>query len=141
MVYTGAPKTSARTCKIATLLDAPMDTVSLFGLKAILRSVWEEGGDALSKGSMSACIIAVLMTMFLKFHIKLALSNKTTIENLEMKGNPYQSLYDISAKKNWEQVFGGNRYLWPFPVFCGSGKPLGDGIYWPTNRPEDNEKT
>ena len=86
-------------------------------------------------------IIAVLMTMFLKFHIKLALSNKTTIENLEMKGNPYQSLYDISSKKNWEQVFGGNRYLWPFPVFCGSGKPLGDGIYWPTNRPEDNEKT
>jgi hypothetical protein len=85
-------------------------------------------------------IIAILMTMFLKFHIKLALSNKTTIENLEMKGNPYQSLYDISAKKNWEQVFGGNKWLWPFPVFCGSGKPLGDGIYWPTNRPEDNER-
>ncbi len=85
-------------------------------------------------------IIAILMTMFLKFHIKLALSNKTTIENLEMKGNPYQSLYDISAEKNWSQIFGGNKWLWPFPVFCGSGKPLGDGIYWPTNRPEDNEK-
>jgi len=34
-------------------------------------------------------VIGILMTMFLKFHIKLALSNKTTIENLEMKGNPY----------------------------------------------------
>lgn len=85
-------------------------------------------------------IVGILMTMFLKFHIKLALSNKTTIENLEMKGNPYQSLYDISADKNWSQIFGGNKWLWPIPVFCGSGKPLGDGIYWPTNRPEDQEK-
>jgi heme/copper-type cytochrome/quinol oxidase subunit 2 len=34
-------------------------------------------------------IIGILMTMFLKFHIKLAMSNKTTIENLEMKGLPY----------------------------------------------------
>lgn len=34
-------------------------------------------------------IIAILMTMFLKFHLKLAMSNKTTIENLEMKGNSY----------------------------------------------------
>ena len=30
-----------------------------------------------------------------------------------------------------------NRWLWPFPVFCGNGKPIGDGIYWPTNRPEE----
>lgn len=78
--------------------------------------------------------IAVLMTMFLRFHVKLALSNKTTIENLEMKNKTYQSLYDIGPNRNWEQVFGMNKWLWPFPVFCGSGKPLGDGIYWPTNR-------
>jgi palmitoyltransferase len=78
--------------------------------------------------------IAVLMTMFMRFHLKLALSNKTTIENLEMKNKTYQSLYDIGPKRNWEQVFGMNKWLWPFPVFCGSGKPLGDGIYWPTNR-------
>ena len=78
-------------------------------------------------------IIAILMTMFLKFHLRLAMSNKTTIENLEMKGNAYQSNYDIGADKNWEQIFGYNRWLWPFPVFCSSGKPLGDGITWPTN--------
>ena len=79
----------------------------------------------------------VLMTMFLRLHIRLALSNKTTIENLEMKGRPYTSLYDIGPKRNWEQIFGMNRWLWPFPIFGGSGKPLGDGIYWPTNRPEE----
>ena len=79
----------------------------------------------------------ILMTMFLRLHIRLALSNKTTIENLEMKGRPYTSLYDIGPKRNWEQIFGMNRCLWPFPIFGGSGKPLGDGIYWPTNRPEE----
>lgn len=73
------------------------------------------------------------MTMFLKFHLRLALSNKTTIENLDKKGEDYISVYDIQPNRNWEQIFGMNRWLWPFPVFCGSGKPLGDGIYWPTN--------
>ena len=84
-------------------------------------------------------IAGILMTMFLRLHIRLALSNKTTIENLEMKGRPYMSLYDIGAKRNWEQIFGMNRCLWPFPIFGGSGKPLGDGIYWPTNRPEEDQ--
>lgn len=83
-------------------------------------------------------IAGILMTMFLRLHIRLALSNKTTIENLEMKGRAYTSLYDIGSKRNWEQIFGMNRCLWPFPIFGGSGKPLGDGIYWPTNRPEDD---
>ena len=44
----------------------------------------------------------ILMTMFLRLHIRLALSNKTTIENLEMKGRPYTSLYDIGPTRNWE---------------------------------------
>ena len=32
------------------------------------------------------CMLSVLITSFLKFHIKLAMENKTTIENLEKKG-------------------------------------------------------
>ena len=47
-------------------------------------------------------VVGILMTMFLKFHINLALSNKTTIENLEMKGRPFVSAYDIGGKANWE---------------------------------------
>ena len=77
--------------------------------------------------------IMILLTMFYKFHLRLALTNKTTIENLDKKGEDYMSVYDIGTTRNWEQIFGMNRWLWPFPVFCGSGKPLGDGIYWPTN--------
>ena len=75
--------------------------------------------------------IAVLITMFLKFHIQLALSSKTTIENLEKQNKPYRSEYDLGSVRNWAQIFGVNPWLWPLPTFGGSGKPLGDGIYWP----------
>jgi hypothetical protein len=42
------------------------------------------------------------MTMFLKFHIGLALTNKTTIENLDKKGADYVSIYDIASMNNWQ---------------------------------------
>ncbi len=77
-------------------------------------------------------IVAVLMTMFLRFHIFLATTNKTTIENLDKKGKPFRSPYDIGETLNLQQIFGTNKWLWPFPVFFSSGKPMGDGIYWPT---------
>ena len=74
--------------------------------------------------------VAGLMTVFLKFHIMLATENKTTIENLDKLGKPFKSIYDVGASVNWQQIFGTNPWLYPFPVFCGSGKPVGDGIYW-----------
>ncbi|CAI2373046.1 unnamed protein product [Moneuplotes crassus] len=72
-----------------------------------------------------------LMTNFLRFHIELILSNKTTIEFLEKKGEEFESQYCLSPKENWEQVFGSNKLLWFFPVSWASGHPMGDGIYWP----------
>ena len=77
------------------------------------------------------CLIGVLMTFFLKFHIGLSLTNKTTIENLDKKGKSFKSIYDVGTKHNWAQIFGSNKYLWPFPIFLTDGKPIGDGIYWP----------
>ena len=47
------------------------------------------------------CLIGGLMTFFLKFHIKLVGSNKTTIENLDKKGQAYKSVYDINTEYNW----------------------------------------
>ena len=85
-------------------------------------------------------MVAVLMTFFLKFHLRIALENKTTIENLDKKGKPYDSTYDVGKIKNWEQIFGSNRVLWAIPVFCGSGKPLGDGIYWHSNEGAGEEQ-
>ena len=75
-------------------------------------------------------IVCVLMTAFLKFHVKLALENKTTIENLDKQGQPYVSQYDIGDKENWRQIFGTNPWIWPFPMYLSGGKPVGDGIYW-----------
>jgi palmitoyltransferase len=46
------------------------------------------------------CMVGVLMTFFLKFHIYLASTNKTTIENLDKKGRPYKSIYDIGTINN-----------------------------------------
>ena len=69
----------------------------------------------------------------MKFHIELILGNKTTIEYIEHKGEHFESVYDISPLHNWRQVFGYNQLLWFFPVFCASGHPVGDGVYWPIN--------
>ncbi len=78
-------------------------------------------------------MVAILITFFLKFHLYLVSTNKTTIENLEKKSQDYKSAYDVGVLYNWQQVFGTNKWLWLFPVFMGSGKPLGDGIYWESN--------
>ena len=47
-------------------------------------------------------IVAVLITGFLKFHVMLASDNKTTIENLDKLGRPFNSPYDIGNKANWK---------------------------------------
>jgi hypothetical protein len=44
--------------------------------------------------------IMCLMTAFLKFHLMLASTNKTTIENLDKQGKPYESPYDIGSREN-----------------------------------------
>ena len=47
------------------------------------------------------CMIGFLITFFLKFHIFLVSSNKTTIENLDKKGRSFRSIYDIGIVQNW----------------------------------------
>lgn len=75
-------------------------------------------------------VLSVLISMFSKFHFKLLFENKTTIENLEKKKRPFHSEWDLGATRNFEQVFGRVCLLWPFPVTCQSGRPVGDGIEW-----------
>jgi len=40
-------------------------------------------------------IVMCLMTAFLKFRVMLATDNKTTIENLDKLGRPFNSPYDV----------------------------------------------
>ena len=65
-------------------------------------------------------IIVCLITAFLKFHIMLASTNKTTIENLDKQGKPFSSEYDVGSNANWKQIFGTNPWLYPFPIYCGA---------------------
>lgn len=78
-------------------------------------------------------MLGFLLSRFTKFHIALALDNKTTIENLDQRNRNIKSVYDMGSWHNFYQIFGVNKFLWPFPILGQSGKPLGDGIYWENN--------
>jgi len=61
--------------------------------------------------------------------LRLVLQNYTTIENLEKKDGA-KSKFDIGSRRNWEQVFGANSWLWWCPWHSQASRPIGDGIRW-----------
>lgn len=69
------------------------------------------------------------MTFFLKFHLYLILTNKTTIDNLEKREVDLRP-YDRGPANNFRQVFGTNWMMWPFPIMLQAGKPDRDGVNW-----------
>ncbi len=77
-------------------------------------------------------MLAMVLTSFFKFHVGLVCRNSTTIETMD-KTTVKKSEYNRTCRQNWRQVFGANPWLWPFPVTCRSGGPVGDGVVW---RPE-----
>ena len=74
-------------------------------------------------------LLIILMSLFLKFHLYLILTNKTTIDNLEKRDIDIRP-YDRGPSENFKQVFGNNWVLWPFPIMLQAGKPTGDGVNW-----------
>jgi len=77
---------------------------------------------------MSIMLVATL-TNFIKFHVNLVENNYTTIENLEREDGA-KSKFDIGKRRNYEQVFGANRWLWWVPLHTQSSRPVGDGVRW-----------
>merc|ERR1740130_2068882 len=76
------------------------------------------------------CILLLgTLTNFIKFHMKLVLENYTTIENLEREEGA-KSKFDIGRRRNWEQVFGVNAWLWWYPAHIPASRPVGDGVRW-----------
>ncbi len=61
----------------------------------------------------------------------LTLHNITTIEHIE-KRDPSKTMsenpFDVGKRRNWEQVFGSNPWLWFVPVAIVQG----DGVNWDT---------
>jgi len=76
-----------------------------------------------------AVMLLCTLTNFIKFHVKLVLENYTTIENLEREEGA-KSKFDIGKRRNWEQVFGANQWLWWLPWHTVSSRPIGDGARW-----------
>ena len=86
-------------------------------------------------GFVIICYIAIvvftfIISMFLKFHIRLVLDNSTTIESLDQEHKTENAKFNIGAIQNWEQVFGTEPLLWFFPLPAKSGRPEGDGLTW-----------
>jgi len=78
---------------------------------------------------MMSVLLICTLTNFLKFHLKLVLDNYTTIENLEREEGA-KSKFDIGRRRNWEQVFGTNPWLWWYPLHVQASRPVGDGVRW-----------
>merc|ERR1719265_1844517 len=76
-----------------------------------------------------AVMLLCTLTNFIKFHVKLVLDNYTTIENLEREEGA-KSKFDIGERRNWEQVFGANQWLWWLPLHTQASRPIGDGVRW-----------
>jgi palmitoyltransferase len=74
-------------------------------------------------------LLIVTLSNFLLFHIRLVRDNYTTIENLEREENA-KSKFDIGKRRNWEQVFGANPWLWWYPAHVPASRPVGDGVRW-----------
>jgi palmitoyltransferase len=74
-------------------------------------------------------LLTVMISMFFRFHLRLILTNSTTIENMDKK-NTVKDTYTKGTANNWFQVFGKNKWLWMLPMTGVSGKPIGDGVIW-----------
>ena len=78
-------------------------------------------------------VMGFILSQFFKFHIKLILENKTTIETLDHKGAEFHSKYDKGLWNNWIEVMGVTKWLWFIPLKIYQGKPKGNGIDWGNN--------
>ena len=81
----------------------------------------------------------VILIQFFKFHVKLILENKTTIETLDHKGKEFKSKFDKGKWDNYYEVMGMSKVLWFFPLKRYYGKPKGNGIEWGELIEEENE--
>ena len=75
-------------------------------------------------------VITFFFGKFVAYHIKLVLTNSSTIESLDTENKDKYKKFCLSPKENFEQVFGKNKFYWFLPVNIEQAKPVGDGLLW-----------
>ena len=78
-------------------------------------------------------VITILFGKFVLYHIKLVLTNSSTIESLDQENKEKYKRFCLTPKENFEQVFGKNKLYWLLPVINEQAKPVGDGLLWKVN--------
>ena len=79
---------------------------------------------------VSVFVFSIIISMFLKFHIRLVLENSTTIESLDQEHKNENAKFNVGKRQNWVQVFGTEPLFWFFPLPTKKGRPDGDGLSW-----------
>jgi len=101
--------------------------LQLYGSQGTMRALERKWGSSKFMisfmGVMLDGCLCVMLACFCPFHIRMAMLNETTIEGPS-------PAFDVGMRKNWQQVFGKNAWLWFLPVYGGG--PDGDGLHWPS---------
>ncbi|CAE7242029.1 PFA3 [Symbiodinium sp. CCMP2592] len=115
--------------KALAVLDALSRNSSDAGLRRVASTAREAILCPFDSEFCMATLLICTLTNFIKFHMKLVLENYTTIENLEREEGA-KSKFDIGRRRNWEQVFGQNPWMWWLPLHTQASRPIGDGVRW-----------
>eukprot|EP01028_Stygiella_incarcerata_P011379 TRINITY_DN642_c0_g1_i1.p1 TRINITY_DN642_c0_g1~~TRINITY_DN642_c0_g1_i1.p1 ORF type:complete len:189 (+),score=35.66 TRINITY_DN642_c0_g1_i1:628-1194(+) len=95
----------------------------------------ESGADvAIMMNAMMQLVFGITLLLFTLFHLKMVLSNQTTIEIMEKKRNRIAlhgsnfNPFDLGWRENFRQVFGVRPWQWFLPTRKSC---YGDGITFP----------
>lgn len=88
------------------------------------------------------CFVAAMFSLSLValfgYHLYLVAQNKTTLEAIRppvFSYGPDKQGYNLGCKRNFVEIFGENKWLWPLPVHTH----LGDGIRFPVRASSVNQ--
>lgn len=130
-------------CFIVCCFFGPFTETMVFHRRRI-NGISRSGRQCIMTSFMICCSILVALCILGGFHVYLVLTNQTTIEfqmNLVRRrearknGEYFRNPYDLGRTRNFQQVFGPNRF-WAFRWLIAWGSvslpPTGDGMSYPS---------